>query len=175
MAWRLSWFRYKSLKANSGKFQFIILGPYDDKCFIFNENAMKIRNTTEVELFGLSIDHKLKCDAHMYKLCKTARFKLQALRRIRNILALEQAKLFINSFVNSQFGYAPIWRFTNKSSILKVNKIHKTNLHVVYIDSISTYEELLAIHNDISIHQKHPEHLAIEVYRALVNLNPEFM
>lgn len=111
----------------------------------------------------------------MYKLCKTARFKLHALGRIRNILTLEQAELFINSFVNSQCGYALIWRFTNKSSILKVNKIHKTNLHLVYIDSISTYEELLAIHNDISIHQKHPEHLAVEVYRALVNLNPEFM
>ena len=38
-----------------------------------------------------------------------------------------------------------------------------------YDDFNSTYEELLASH------QKHLEYLAIEVYKALSNLNPEFM
>ena len=64
--------------------------------------------------------------------------------------------------------------FTSTNSMLKVNKIHQRNLHVVY-DYISTYEELLASHNDISIHQKHLKHLAIEVDKFLTNLNPEFM
>ena len=47
------------------------------------------------------------------------------------------------------------WMFTSKSSMLKVNKIHRRTLRVVYDDYNSTYEELLASHNDISIHQKH--------------------
>ena len=39
-----------------------------------------------------------------------------------NFLTLEQAKLLANSFVNSQFGYAPlIWMFTRKNLMLKVN------------------------------------------------------
>ena len=59
-----------------------------------------------MELLGLTIEHKLKFDAHIDKLSKTARFKLQALRRIRKFLTLEQAKLLANSFVNTQFGYA---------------------------------------------------------------------
>ena len=42
-------------------------------------------------------------------------------------------------------------------------------------DYNSTYEVLLADHNDISIHLKHLKHLAIEVYKSLRNLNPEFM
>ena len=63
---------------------FMILGPSNDKCFILKINAIEIRNTTEVELLGLTIDHKLKFDAHIDKLCKTARFKFHALRRIRN-------------------------------------------------------------------------------------------
>ena len=37
---------------------------------------------------------------------------------------------------------------------------------MVYDDYNSTYEELLASHNDISIHQKHLKHLAIEVYKS---------
>ena len=79
------------MKANPDKFQFMILGPCDDKCFILN--------TSEVELLGLTMGRKLKFDAHIDKLRKTARFKLHALRRIRKILTLEQAKLLANLFV----------------------------------------------------------------------------
>ena len=75
-----------------------------------------------------------------------------ALRRIRKFLTLEQAKLLANSFVNTQFRSAPlIWIFTSKNSMLKVNKIHRRTLRVVY-DYNSTYEEVLASGNGISIH-----------------------
>ena len=111
-----------------------------------------------------------------FKLLRFKRFKLHALRRIRKFLALEQAKLLANSFVNTQFGYAPlIWMFTSKNSMMKINKIHRRTLRVVYDDYNSTYEELLASHNDISIHQKHLKHLAVEVYKLLMNMNPEFI
>ena len=172
----LNWFRNNSMKANPEKFQFNILGPSDDKCFILKQNVIEIRNTTEVELLGPTIDHKLKFDAHIDKQCETARFKLHAFRSIRNVLKLEQAKSLANSFLNTQSGCAPlIWIFTSKKSMLKVNKIHRGALHVVYDDYDSTYEELLASHNDISIHKKHLKHLVIEVYKSLTNLNPEFM
>ena len=52
--------------------------------------------------------------------------------------------------------------------------MHRRTLRPVY-DYSSTYEELLASHNDISIHQKHLKHLAIEVYKSLANMTPEFM
>ena len=110
----------------------MILGLSNDKCFILKINAIEIRNTTEVGLLGLTIDHKLKFDAHIDKIQKTARFKLHALNRIRKFLTLEQAKLLANSFVNTQFGYAPqIWMFTSKISMLKVNRIHRRTLRVV--------------------------------------------
>ena len=67
------------MKANPEKFQFMIFVPSNDKCFILKINIIEIRNTTEVVLLGLTIDHKLKFDAHIDKLCKTARFKLHAL------------------------------------------------------------------------------------------------
>ena len=63
----------------------------------------------------------------------------------------------------------------NANSVLKVNKIHRRTLRVVYDDYNSTYEELLASHNYIFIHQKHLKHLVIEVYKSLTNLNLEFM
>ena len=129
-----------------------------------------------MELLGLAIDHKLKFGPHLEKLCKAARFKLHALCRIRKFLTFEQAKLLANSFINTQFKYAPlIWMFTSKNSLLKINKIHRRTLRVVYDDYSSTYEELLASHNDISIHQKHLKYVAIEVYKSLANMNPALM
>ena len=121
------------MKANPYKFQFMILGSSEDKFFILKINVIEIRNTSEVELLAQTIDHKLEFDAHIDKLCKTARFKLHALRRIRDFLTLKQAKLLANSFVNTQFGYAPlIWMFTSKNSMLKTNKMHRRTLRLVY-------------------------------------------
>ena len=152
----LNWFRYNSMKANPDQFQFMILGPSGVKYFTpIEKTAIEIRNTTEVVLLGLTIDHKSKFDVHIEKSCKTARFKLHALRRIRKFVTIEQAKLLAYSFVNTQFAYAPlIWMFTSKNSMLKINKIHQRTLRVVYDDYNSNYEELLASHNDISIHIK---------------------
>ena len=61
----LNWFRYNSVKDNPDKFQFMILGLTDYKRFILKVNSNEIRNTFEVELLGLKIDHKLKFDAPM--------------------------------------------------------------------------------------------------------------
>ena len=68
----------------------MIPGPSDDKCFILNINAIEIRNTTEVELLGQTIDHKLKFDAHIDRLSKTARSKLYALRKLENFQQLSR-------------------------------------------------------------------------------------
>ena len=104
----------------------MVFRPSDGECFILEINVIEIRKTNEAELLGLTIDHKLKSDAHVDKLCKTAKFKVQfklpALRRIRKFLTPQPAKLSANSLY-SQFGYAPpIWMFTIKSSINVGNK-----------------------------------------------------
>ena len=154
----------------------MILELSDDKCFVIKINAIEIKNTTEVEFLGLMIDLKSKFDVHIDKLCKTARFNLHTLRRIRKFPTLKQARLFTNSFVKSQFvDPRLIWMIASQNSKLKVNKIYRRTLPMVYDDYNSTYEELFASHDDISIHQKHPKRLVIEVYKSLMNLNPEFM
>ena len=134
------------MKANPDKFQFMILGPSDDKCFIIKINDIEIRNKSEMKLIGLTIDHELEFDGHIDKLCKTARFKLYALRRIRKFLTLEQAKLLANSFVNTQFGYAPlIWMSTGKNSMLKISKIHRRTLRVVMMNITASMKNSLLV------------------------------
>ena len=65
--------------------------------------------------------------------------------------------------------------FVGKSSIAKICKIHLRTLQIVYNDYDKSYHDLLNFNNDVSIHQRHLKFLAIEVYKSLMNINPELM
>ena len=132
-----------SLKANPGKFQFMVLGKKEDDSFVLNLGNNKIETSTEVTLLGVKIDKQLKFKTHIEKLCRKAAYKLHALRRIRKYLTVEKAKLLANVFINSQFTYVPlIWMFAGKLSIAKICKIHFRTPQlfiVIMINHIMTY------------------------------------
>ena len=130
----------------------MVLGTKENDSYILNIGKNKIENSTQVTSMGVKIDKQLKFKTHIQELGRKAS-KLHALRRIRNYLTVEKAKLLANPFINSQFIYVPLsWMFAGKSSIAKICKIHFRTLQVVY----DNYE-------------------AIEVYKLLLNMTHEFM
>ena len=139
----LAWFNMNALKANPGKFQFMVPGKKEDDSFVLNLGNNKIESSTEVTLLGVKIDKQLKFKTHIEELCRKAAYKLHALRRIRKYLTVEKAKLLANAFINSQFTYVPlIWMFAGKLSIAKICKIHFRTLQlfiIIMINHIMTY------------------------------------
>ena len=74
--------------------------------------------------------------------------------------------LLANAFINSQFNYVPlIWMFAYKTLINKICKIDHRTLQVVYDDFNKSYDELVELNNDLSIHQRHLRYLATEVFK----------
>ena len=139
----MEWFKINSLKANPGKFQFMVLGNKDERSFNIHINNVQIKNSNKVTLLGIIIDKNLTFKTHISELCRRASYKLHSLRRIRKYLTAEKLKLLANAFINSQFNYAPlIWMFANKSSIDKILKIHKRTLQIVY----DVYDESIKIY-----------------------------
>ena len=121
----MEWFQINSLKANPGKFQFVILRNKNKRSFNVHINRLT--------LLGKKIDKNLTFKKHVSKLCRRASYWFHTLRRIKKYLTVEKAKLLANGFINSQFNYAPlIWMFANKSSIDKILKIHKRTLRIVW-------------------------------------------
>ena len=117
------YFKVNSMKSNPKKFQFMILGKGTRQTIILNINNIKIRESQNVELLGLTIDNRLTFKDHINMLCRRANYKSHALRRIRTYLTLEKSKLLYNAFINSQFHYAPIiWIFFRKQDYLEVEK-----------------------------------------------------
>ena len=62
-----------------------------------------------------------------------------------------------------------------KTLINKICKIHHRIIQVVYDDFNKSYDELLELNNDLSIHQRLLRYLAIEVSKSIMHLNPQFM
>ena len=124
----LDWFKINSIKANPGKFQFMVLGVKNIVHFTINVNSKIIPCSNEVKLLGITIGNELKFKKHIKDLCRKASYKLHAFRRIREYLTVGKARIPANVFIDSQFNYAPsIWMFAGKTLINKICKIHQTH------------------------------------------------
>ena len=171
----LKWFMLNSLKANPGKFQFMILG--DKTCYkhILKINSTCVQSRDDVTPLGVMIDKNLTFKKHVGYLVRKAQYKLRALRRIRKFLTIEKAKILGNDFMDSQFNYAPlIWMFCRKTLYSKIQKIHHRALKVVYgIDD--SYKNLLLSCKYVSINQRHLRFLVTEIFKSISQINPEFM
>ena len=60
------------------------------------------------KLLAVIVEHQLNLDEYLILLYKNTGKKLSALARSANFLSLEQNKLFMKSFTESQFGYCPL-------------------------------------------------------------------
>ena len=78
----LVWFKVKSIKGNSGKFQLMVLGLNKIASFRLNINSKIIPCSNAVKLLEILIRNKFKFKEHIEKLCKKASFDFHALRRI---------------------------------------------------------------------------------------------
>ena len=90
-------------------------------------------------------------------------------------MTVENARILANASIDSQFNYALlIWIFAEKT-INKISKINHRTLQVIYNEYNKSYEELLQLNNNVSIHQRHLQYLILEIFKSLIHLNLEFL
>ena len=66
----LSWFRLNYLKANPGKFQFMILGDKSHPKRVLKIYSIKVEASDDVLLLGITTDKKLTFKQHVENLCR---------------------------------------------------------------------------------------------------------
>ena len=129
---------------------------------------------TEV-LLGITIDHELKFDDHVNRLCKKASTKLNALARIAPFMNVSKKRIIMKSFIESQFGYCPlIWMFHSRGLNNKINSTHERALRITY-DTSSSYGELLTKDRSVTIHHRNIRALAIEIYKVMLGISPPLL
>ena len=109
-------FRLDSLKANPGKFQFMILGNKTCYKHILKINLTCVQSSADINLLGTMFDKNLTFKKHIGNLFRKVQYKLHALARIRKYLTIEKAKILGKTFIDSRFNYSPlIWMFCRKT------------------------------------------------------------
>ena len=169
------WFYDNYFVLNPDKCHFMTLGIKNDLPDSTYNNSI-IKNCASEKLLGVIIDNKLDFKEHLTKVCKNANLKLNALYRISAYMSPDQHLLIINSYIKSLFNYCPlIWMFCNRQEINKINKIHERCLQLLLNNFHDSFDNLLILSGDISIHQRCINVLMIEIYKYLNDLSPEIM
>ena len=169
----IEWFESNYMKLNTDKCHLIVVGSkHEHVCAqIGNDLLWEGR---EYRLLGLTIDNQLKFDTHIKSLVKTAHQKLSALIRYAGILNFGKRRKLMKSFIESQFAYSPLtWMLHDRGLEHLINRVHESALRCVYLDDVSSFNELLEKDKSFSIHHRNIQSMAIVMYKTKHNLGPE--
>ena len=166
----LNWFQINEMKSNDDKCKLIVANHKYVSLTLGNET---IDGSSTVELLGIKLDNNLNFSEHVSNLIRRGNQKLHALARISKYINQDKLNIIMKTFIQSQFNYCPlIWMFHNRTLNNKINKLHEMALRIVYKNDNFTFQELLAIDNSITIHQRNLQSLATEMYKVKNNISP---
>ena len=78
--------------------------------------------------------------------------------------------------IKSEFSYCPlIWKFSSRKANNLINRIHERSIRIISGNNVSTFENLLEEHKEITIHQRNLQVLMTEVYKIINGYAPPIM
>ena len=127
-------------------------------------------------MLGICIDNKLSFDKYISKIVKKANGKIAVIQRSFRYLSKFKRNLLLNSFVQSQFSYAPlVWMMHSKLAERKINKTHEKFLRLLHDDYQSNFKELLDKEGTYTVHEMNMKKLLIEMYKAKNKTGPSLL
>ena len=96
------------------------------------------------------------------------------------LMNLPKCRMIMKAFITSQFGYCPlIWMlfnmFHSRTLNNKINSILERALRITHNDKKSTFEKLLSKDNSVSMHHRHMQVLATEMFKIKNNMASEIL
>ena len=161
------WFNNNFMKANSDKSHLIMICAEATTAVI---DGLPIDSGKTEVLLGITIDHELKFDDHVNRLCK------KAFARIVPFMTVSKKRIIMKSFIESQFEYCPLmWIFHGRGLNNKINRIHERALRITYNDKSSSYGQLLTKDRSVTIHHRNIRALAIEIHKVIQGISPPLL
>ena len=173
----LKWFENNHRKANPSKFQALLFKcRKNEEFFYLNIGDELIKPVSLVKLLGVLIDDNLSFNEHVSKLCVKAARQTNALRRIVKYIPNECRLNIYQAFISSNFNYWDIvWHFCSNRSTYKIEKVHKNALRVTLNNYTSSYSDMLEVVKRPTLYTSRIKNIAIETFKSVKGLNPEYM
>ena len=172
----IMWFDANYMKLNQSKCHFLISSNSPEHLWI-QVGEQIIWESLYEKLLGVTINKDLKFNDHVQSICKKAGAKVTALARLIRIVTMEQKKILMNSFIESQFSYCPlVWMFCpSRKMNRRINHLHERALRIVYNDFDSSFQDLLLKNGTVSVHHRNIQLVAILMFKVKNDLCPEIM
>ena len=174
----IKWFKDNGMCVNPEKFHGIIINRCGRHPDVHQMNFSGFEITTEkvVNLLGIDVDYKLNFNKHIGTLCKKSAGQLNAICRMGKHVGEQEKTVLIQSFVQANFNYCPlVWFFSSPESLRKIERIQERAIRILYDDYVSETKALLEKANKTTFLIKQHKNLAIEIFKTLTNLNPDYM
>ena len=173
----LKWFENNHMKANPSKFEAILFKCRKMKRFFYlNIGDELIKPVSLVKLLGVLIDDNLSFNEHVSKLCVKAARQTNALRRIVKYIPHECRLNIYQAFISSNFNYCDtVWHFCSNRSTYNKEKVHKNALRVTLNNYTSSYSDMLEVVKRPTLYISRIKNIAIETFKSVKGLNPEYM
>ena len=162
--------------ANPGKFQSIFLSRSNTEGFNLNLQGVYIPCNDTIKMLGVTLDRKLNFKEHIQHMCRNAAWQINTLKRLSKFLNSECRLNVYKSFINAHFNYCPlVWMFCGKTNLRKLELLQERALKIVYKDHTLSYEDMLNRSNLLCIRTNLIRLLAIELYKSINGMNPEYI
>ena len=169
------WFHETFMILNPDECHFMVKGNSNCTCN-FTCNTTTMECSKEEKVLGITIDHKLTSTPRLGTIIKKANQKLHVLSRVKCYIGFKQNKLIIPFFIKSQFSYCSlIWMFCSRTSMNKLNNIHKKCLRFIVNDYELSLNELLESSHKLSVYKTCINYIVIEVFKYLHGLPLELI
>ena len=106
-----------------------------------------------IKLLGIYLDHRLNFEKHISEICRKAASQLNALKRLKRIVAFYVKKILVKRIIYSSFDYCPlVWNFSSVDSLQKIERIQECALRFLYNDQLNSYGDLLSKSRRCTMH-----------------------
>lgn len=170
----VNWFDSNNMKANSKKFQCMILsrsGNLPDITFTFGNTVL--HPLSEVKILGVVLDQKLSFESHLNNLCRKVASKVNSMFRLTKILNVSSKLKLYNAFIMSHLNFcSTIYHFCSVTKCRKLERLNERALRIVYNNYQLSYRELLKFSNQRTLYVKREIAILEQVYKILYNLAP---
>jgi hypothetical protein len=104
-----NWLNSNKLILNENKSHFMLMGrPRSDVSINIEIDGKRLERVYESKILGVIIDHDLRFESHINKLCKTTSIRISFLTRLKHFVPKHSLKTIFNALIQPHLDYGNI-------------------------------------------------------------------